>query len=353
MGELLRIQRKNSEILGLNRVVRTFFSYYLPKIKGSSPQTIRTYKECFKLFLPFSVRFLEKRAGIICIDEISTDLIFSFLDYLEEERKNTSKTRNLRLASIKSMFKMVRMLHPEYTSTAERIINIPQKREVKPLFAFLTHDEVMDVFNAVDLKKKTGFRDYTILHFLYDSGARASEVAGLELENLDTNTISIGILGKGNRYRVVQLWPRTVQLMAQYVQNHRTVPKLMFKRFLFINQRKEKLTRSGIYRICTKYLKKVLPENRVKQLDAVHCFRHSCAVNMLKMGKSISDIKNHLGHEDIKSTMIYLNLDLSRRKEVQKKFIEYTQSFLKSDPKIDDLIDWENKDEIMDWLDTL
>lgn len=88
-------------------------------------------------------------------------------------------------------------------------------------------------------------------------------------------------------------------------------------------------------------------------MNAAHCFRHSCAIDMLMNGSPISDIKNHLGHEDINSTMIYLKLDLSRRREVQKKFIDYMQSNLKTDPKLDELIDWENREELLQWLDSL
>jgi site-specific recombinase XerD len=127
-----------------------------------------------------------------------------------------------------------------------------------------------------------------------------------------------------------------------------------FKNRLFVNQRRQGFTRSGVYRICQSCLKKALPESRLKDLNAAHCFRHSCAIDMLMNGSPLSDIKNHLGHEDINSTMIYFRLDLSRRREVQKRFIEYTETILKNDPKIDELIDWENnKDEIVKWLDSL
>jgi site-specific recombinase XerD len=222
------------------------------------------------------------------------------------------------------------------------------------LFGFLSHDEALSVFDSVDLKRKQGFRDYTILHLLYDSGARAHEIAGLCVEDFDPIEKRVGILGKGRRFRIVQIWPRTADLIVRYIREHREKPLPPFKNSLFVNQRGQGFTRSGVYRICQKYLKKTLPENRLKDLNAAHCFRHSCAIDMLMNGSPISDIKNHLGHEDINSTMIYLRLDLSRRREVQKRFIEYTETILKNDPKIDELIDWENsRDEILKWLDSL
>ena len=158
---------------------------------------------------------------------------------------------------------------------------------------------------------------------------------------------------EGNRYRLVQLQTKTVGLLKRYIEKNRLVPQPFYKNRLFINQRRQGFTRHGIYRICDKYIRKVLPEKRLKNLHSAHCFRHSCAVHMLMTGHDIAAIKNHLGHEDIQSTMIYLKLDLSRRRQVQNKFIDYMRSNLKTDPKLDELIDWENKEELLKWLDTL
>jgi len=330
-----------------------FLGRYLRDVRGVDPDTILSYKTAFKSFIPFSVQYLSKNLNNIDVSDITVDLILDFLDYLEKVKKNGIKTRNQRLAAIRSMARMILVMAPEHRETAERILTIPVKRSQKSLFGYLTHEEVMKVFESVDLKRKAGFRDYTMLHFLFDSGARGNEVAELRVSAFEPKEKQIGILGKGNGFRIVQLWTRTTDLMVRYLAKFREMPKPEFQNRFFINQRREGFTRHGIYRICDKYLKKVLPENRRKNLDATHCFRHSCAVDMLANGSPISDIKNHLGHQDIKSTMIYLRLDLSRRREVQKKFIDYTETIIKNDPKIDELIDWGNKDDLLDWLDNL
>ncbi len=337
----------------LKTVIQLFFGQYLPNIKGASEHTAASYRDTFSIFLPFASEYLSVKIGNLAVTDISFELILSFLDYLENDRKNIVKTRNLRLAALKSLAKMIRLMYPEYRDTAVMILSIPQKREAKPLLGFLHHDEVLKVFEAVDLRKKEGVRDYTILHLLYDSGARASEIASLNVDYFDPVQKTIGVHGKGNRYRLVQLWPKTVQLVERYVTKYRTTPKVIFKKRLFINQRGEELTRHGIHRLCRKYLSKALPDKRLKNLNAAHCFRHSCAMNMLSSGIPVSDIKNHLGHEDIQSTMIYLNMDVSRRRDVQKKFIEFTKSVLKQDPKIEELIEWEDKEKTLEWLDTL
>ena len=322
-------------------------------MKGSSPQTIANYKNTFTLFLPFAASFLDKKINSLQVDDLKIDLILSFLEHLETGRNNSVRTRNIRLAAIKSMAKMILLLHTEYQKIANTISNIPYKREVKPLVGYLTQDELLDVFNSVDLQKKDGFRDYVVLHLLYDSGARAQEITDIKLDDIDSKAFTVAILGKGQRYRMVQVWEKTIQLVEQYIQKYRRSPEQKYQKYLFINQRGKKFSRYGIYRICEKYIKKALPEKRLIHLNFAHCFRHSCAVHMLMMNKSVADIKNHLGHESINSTMIYLKLDQSKRQEVQKNYMDYMQTVIKDDEKIDNLIDWENSKDILEWLNNL
>jgi site-specific recombinase XerD len=330
-----------------------FFDRYLPRIKGVSAHTVKAYRDTFTLFLPFAAKSLSTDIESLTIQRLSPRLILDFLDHLETERSNIPRTRNLRLATLKSLAKMIRLMYPEQKEIADRILSIPQKRTQKLLIGFLSQEEILKVFAAVDLRKKEGFRDYTLLHLLFDSGARASEIATLNLDYFDLPKRTLSILGKGNRYRLIELWPKTAQLINCYIANYRATPKPWYRHRLFINQRGEELTRYGIHRLCQKYLARALPEKRFKDLSPAHSFRHSCAVNLLRSGKAVTDIKNHLGHENIQSTMVYLQMDLSRRQEIQKKFIEYTQSILTSDSKINELIDWENKEKTLTWLDTL
>jgi site-specific recombinase XerD len=223
----------------------------------------------------------------------------------------------------------------------------------KKLIGYLYPEEIMDVYNVVDLRKSEGFRDYCLLHLLFDSGARATEVATLNLDYFDAHNQTLAILGKGNRFRQIKLWPKTCELITLYIQKYRATPKSLYRHRLFINQRGQALTRSGIHRLCRKYLQRTLPPKRLKTLHAAHSFRHARAVNMLSCGKPITDIKIRLGHENIQSTMVYLNMDLTHKRSVQRKFIQYAQSSLKHDPKLDELIDWDHKEDILEWLDTL
>lgn len=337
----------------LSRCTRQFFNTYLPHIKGTSNHTIMAYRDAFKLFLPFAAHYHSIKIASLSLDHLSPELILAFLDDLEANRKNSAKTRNQRLAALKSFAKMIRFTCPERRELAQRILAIPQKRMQKQLIGFLYPQEIFQVFHGVDLRIKHGFRDYTLLHLLYDSGARASEVAALNLDYLNAEQKTLAILGKGNRFRLIELKPKTVQLIEIYIAKYRISPKPSHQQRLFITQLREAFTRHGIYRICIKYLSRALPAKRLEHINPVHSFRHSCAVTMLASGKSISEIRNHLGHQDIQSTMVYLQLDLTRKKEIQEQFIAYAQSVLTADPKIDELLDWENKEDIMTWLDTL
>ena len=337
----------------LTGCIQQFFDLYHLRIKGSSQRTIKAYRQALTLFLSFAAQYYSIKVSSLSIDHLSLELILAFLDYLESDRSNAANTRNQRLAVIKSLAKMIRFMYPQKREIADVILGIPQKKSQKKIVAFLYTEEILAAYEVVDLKRPLGFRDYTILHLLADSGARASEVASLNLDYFNPAQKTLSILGKGNKFRLIKLGQKTSDLIKRYTTQYRPHPKPIYQHRLFINKHGNALTRKGLYLLCQKYLSMALKPKRLKMIHPVHSFRHACAINMLASGKALSDLKNHLGHENIESTMIYLQLDLKTKREVQKKFIEYTQSTLKHDPKIDELIDWEHKKETLAWLDSL
>lgn len=318
-----------------------------------SPNTIRSYRDAFKIFLPFAAKYYGIKIRSLRVEHISSELIITFLQHLEQGRKNRPKTRNIRLNTLKSFAKMIRLMYPDHRELAQRIINIPQKRFQKPLIGFLYQEEILKIFKAVDLRRKEGFRDYTLLHLLYDSGARASEITTLNLDYFNPHKKTLAILGKGNRFRLIPLEKKTSHLLQFYIRQYRMTPKPLYQQRLFISQRGEELTRHGIYHICKKYLSKALPPKRLNYINPVHSFRHSRAVDLLYQGKPTTEIQKRLGHDNAQSTMIYLHLDLNRRRHIQKEFIRHMDSVLTLDPKIDELLNWESDSDMMTWLDTL
>jgi len=337
----------------LTPLVHQFFNRYLPHIKGVSPDTIKAYRDAFKLFLTFAATHYHIKIKSLQVEHLSSHLILSFLDDLQKGRQNTPRTRNHRLATLKSFAKMIRFMCPDYRELADTILSIPQKRYQKSLIGFLYHDEILRVFNAVDLRRTQGFRDYAILHLLFDSGARASEITTLNLDYFNPQQKTLAILGKGDRFRLIDIENKTAELLQIYINTYRAHPKTLYQHRLFISQRGQELTRHGIHSICKKYLSKTLSPKRLKHIKPVHSFRHARAVDLLYRGKDITEIKNRLGHDNIQSTMTYLDLDLNRRRHIQRALIEHMQSVLGDDPKLDELLQWENKEDIMKWLDGL
>jgi site-specific recombinase XerD len=339
--------------MNLSDAIRQFFDHYLPHLKGASIQTVASYRDAFTLLIPFLARHHHVSVQQLQVEHLSFDAIVSFLNHIEDQRSNSPRTRNQRLAAIKSFAKMISLIYPDQKDLAQVIRNIPQKRAQKKLIGYLTPDEILKVFQTVNLKKPDGVRDYTILHLLADSGARAGEIAALKLDYLDPDKNTLAILGKGNRYRQIRLLPKTVELITLYIKSYRTAPRPLCQNSLFINQRAQPLTRHGIHRMCKTHLAMALPEKRLKTLSPAHSFRHSCAMNMLAQGKDLTEIKNRLGHEKLETTMGYLRLNLNAKADLQKTFIEFTASRIAFDKKVEDLIDWEAKEKTLAWLDTL
>ncbi len=238
----------------LSPAIHQFFDQYLPHIKGVSEHTLKAYRDAFKLFLIFAADYYGIKIKSLRLEQITSELILAFLDDLQAQRRNKARTRNQRLAALKSFAKMIRLLYPQHREVAETIFSVPQKRTQKTLVGFLYPEEILNLFHAVNLKRKEGFRDYTLLHLLFDSGARASEVATLNLDYLNLEQKTLAILGKGNRFRLIELEPKTTQLLQLYISRFRPPPKPPFEQRLFVNQRGEELTRHGIYRLCRKYL---------------------------------------------------------------------------------------------------
>ena len=202
----------------LSTCIHMFFNQYLTHIKGLSPHTVKAYRDTFKLLLPFAAKYHGIKIESLRLEHVSSDLILSFLNQLEKDRNNRPGTRNNRLAAIKSFAKMIRFIYPQQHELADTVLNIPQKRSQKPLVGFLYDDEILRVFKSVDIRSKEGFRNYVLLHLLYDSGARASEIAGMHIDYFNPDQETIAILGKGNRFRLVKLEPKTVQLLQLYIK---------------------------------------------------------------------------------------------------------------------------------------
>jgi site-specific recombinase XerD len=144
----------------LSPAIHQFFDHYLPHIRGVSDHTLKAYRDAFKLFLIFAADYYGIKIKSLRLEQITSDLILAFLDDLQSQRRNLPRTRNQRLAALKSFAKTIRLLYPEHREVAETIFSIPQKRTQKPLIGFLYPEEILKVFHVVSLNRKEGPRDY-------------------------------------------------------------------------------------------------------------------------------------------------------------------------------------------------
>jgi len=136
----------------LSTCLHQFFDHYLPRIKGSGNNTIKAYRDAFRLFLPFAAKHLSIKIESLRVENLSTFLILTFLNKLESRRHNKAQPRNHRLAALKSLAKMIRFMYPENRQIADTILSIPQKRTQKPLVGFLDYEDILKVFLSVDPK---------------------------------------------------------------------------------------------------------------------------------------------------------------------------------------------------------
>jgi integrase/recombinase XerD len=334
-------------------LTRYFFNEFLSSQKGLADSTIMSYKEAFKIFIPWLLKATGKKSPTI--DDITLILILDFLDYLEKERGNSIHSRNARLAAIKTFFKMCYLLHQDTKKLVDAVLYIPMKKAERPLIDFFEHTDAEKILKTINRHRNLGFRNYAIVNLLYDSGMRASEVANLKINGFDKDNDTLEFLGKGNKWRKIDIWPRTTQLLDQYLNEYRRKGRPIYSDFLFINQRGAALTRKGIYNICDQHIKRV-PDIKKPFISAkrsaVHSWRHTAAVNMIRQGRSLLEVKTRLGHASFDSTAKYLSLNLTTKRQCMKAFEQFTNRFI-DDSDIAESMDWNNRDDVIAYIRSL
>lgn len=281
-------------------LLNLYLTNYLVIQRNMSPNTIRSYKCTFKLLIKYIMDVKNIPIKNINFDIINRDLIIDFLDYIEYETNSSIRTRNQRLAVIKSFYAYVKDTNPEQLINIQQILTIKCKKEIKKEFDYLTKDEINTFLDNIPTNSNKGIRDYTLLMLLYDSGARAQEIINLKVEDLrlDSNPI-VRLFGKGNKYRTIPITNNTRDILLKYIE----INKLNTNSILFSNPQGNYATTKMITHIIDKYSsitnKKVHP----------HTFRHSRAMHLLEAGVNLIYIRDFLGHNSIETTEIYAKVN--------------------------------------------
>ena len=292
-------------------VLSEFFSTYLPKTRGLSTNTIRSYKHVFRLL----VEYVHAKHGILPekleFQHLENGVIESWLNWLCTERGCSAKTRNHRLSVLVTFTRFA--LHKDFgggLSLCSKIKHLPKMKSVKRSeAAHFTKEEMSILLRLPNSGSKTGKRDKVVLSTLYASGARAQELCDLTVGDIRFGTrTAMTLHGKGGKSRTIVIPEQCALLLKTYIEQNQLNDSIIdAQRHVFSSQRHEHMSISGLEAIVKKYVQmaKALRPDLFRQNYTPHSFRHTIAMHMLESGIPLPVIKTFLGHASIASTMIY------------------------------------------------
>lgn len=318
----------------LGPAIQRFFCDYLINQRQLSAHTVAAYRDTFKLLLAFFAKsHRHRKLEELRTGDIDADCVMAFLDHLERSRHNGARSRNARLAAIRSFVRHAASSDPLLVPTAQRVLAIPVKRFERAQVAHLTRVQMQAILDAPDASTRVGLRDRVMLMLMYNTGARVSEIAALTIGDLRLETSgSIHLRGKGRKHRTVPLWRQTVRLLRAWlphVDHTASSPVLP-------NAHARTMTRSGIeHRLRVAVARAARREPSLLDLRvSPHTIRHTTAMHLLQSRIDLSVIAMWLGHESIQTTHQYLNADLDTKKKALAKLdVPVIRRFRKADAR--------------------
>jgi integrase/recombinase XerD len=299
-------------------LIQSFFTQHLQLHKRVSPQTVACYRDTFRLLFQFIKEQTGREPATFRIADLAAEVILSFLDHLEEQRHNSSRSRNIRLAAIRTFFRWVALREPEQIDLATHVLAVPIKRAEKRIVQGLTREEMEALLNAPDPSTRQGRRDHALLSTLYNSGARISEATGLRRQQVIFGASAfLQLHGKGRKERTVPLWPKTARTLQVWFRELGGESQEL----AFPSIRGARLTTEGANQILQRALRKAsieCPSLRDRHISP-HTVRHATALHLLQSGVDISVIALWLWHESIETTHIYLEADLKTKERALEK----------------------------------
>ncbi|MGH7988859.1 MAG: tyrosine-type recombinase/integrase [Limisphaerales bacterium] len=330
----------------LGTTLHSFFADHLPQQRALSPHTLHSYRDSLKLLLQFAAG-KKSDPSQLSVEQLTVETVTAFLQHLETVRKNSITTRNVRLSAIHSFIRYLGARHPEHLAQAQRLLGVPFKRTMTRAISHLEFSEIQGVLKNIDLAGKNGRRDFVLLCFLFNTGARVSEVVGLQACDLHLlPPACVHLRGKGRKERVCPLWTETAQALQSHLETQGI--GLHEPRSVFLNHRGQPLTRFGIGIILHKHLRRAVqkfPALKNKRIHP-HSLRHSTAIHLLRSGVDLCTIANWLGHESINTTNKYLTLDL----EAKQTALSKAKPILARNRRVSG---WRTDPNIIKWLESL
>lgn len=295
-------------------LLQSFFVDRLLRQRQASAHTIAGYRDSFRLLLQFAAQRLGKAPSRLQIEDLDAPFVGEFLDHLEKERGNSTRTRNARLAAIHSFFRYVALTEPAHALLCQRVIAMPSKRHERKPIAFLDRTEIDALVAAPNPLTWTGRRDRTLLTVAVQTGLRVSELIGLLCQDVVLRTgAHVCCEGKGRKHRCAPLRQDAAIMLREWLKERMGQPSDV----VFPSIRRGPLSRDAVERIVTKHAstaKERCPSLKSKKVTP-HVLRHSAAMDLLQSGVDPSVIALWLGHESVETTQMYLHADLRLKEE--------------------------------------
>ena len=290
--------------------VRRFFDEYVVSERNLSEHTKRSYRDAFKLLLPFLSRTLRnKRIDRLTFSDLSSKRVLEFLNFLERERGCSPQTRNQRLAALRSFARYVGSRAPEYVEWSGHIRALEPKKCNRSVLPSLSEPEIAALLAVPDLNTPLGRTEHALLLFLYNTGARASEAVQLTVDDVEfgSNRDSLVTLnGKGGKTRRCPLWKETSDTLAALVAGRRGDDRV------FLNRCRIPYTRYGVYWV-VKRCAAAVPALADKNVTP-HVLRHTTAFMLVRSGCDLNTVRAWLGHASLDTTLRYLDEDVEAKK---------------------------------------
>jgi integrase/recombinase XerD len=299
--------------------LQAFFTDRLRQQRHASDDTVRAYRDTWRLLLGFATARTGTKPSLLDIGDLDSDLIAAFLDHLEHDRHNSVRTRNARLSAIHSLFCFAAPRHPEHAADISRVLAMPSKRFERALVTYLTVEEVDALLAAPDPTTRTGRRDRTLILLMAQTGLRISEVIGLRCNDIHLGVgAHVACHGKGRKDRTTPLTKTTIDALREWMSETSCKPTDP----IFPTRAGKPLSRDGLERRLAHHHQTAAlacPSLNAKHITA-HVLRHTAAMRLLEAGVDTTVIALWLGHERVDTTAIYLHAHL----EIKEKALART-----------------------------
>ncbi len=300
------------------RLLTAFFTDRLMQQLRASPHTIASYRDTFRLLVRHAREVLKKPSTELEIGDLDADFLGTFLSHLENQRGNDARTRNTRLAAIRSFFGYVASREPQHAALAQRVLAMPNKRHTRRPVDFLKRDEVEALLRAPDLRTRAGRRDRTLLLVAVQTGLRASELFSLRCKDVQLGSgAHLCCHGKGRKERCTPLRKDAAAALRSWLEELRGEPDTP----VFPNQRGGSLSHDGLDYLLTKHVtvaRAACPSLKKKRVTP-HVLRHTAAMDLLQSGVDRAVIALWLGHESVETTYVYLHADIELKEKAMAK----------------------------------